>query len=141
MRAIQMLTAFALALVLGLGTARADKITASGPVKAYKGPEGELIVMVEISDGKEMLVHCKNLGGELEGKTVRYLFEDHGDSKDVYVNKKRGSKTYRSVMLTARDGAWEFYYPGKPTKTFRIRYSEDASSKIKLDDVLAAYKP
>ena len=43
--------------------AHADKITPSGPLKAYKGPEGELVVMVEINDSKEMLVYFKSSGG------------------------------------------------------------------------------
>lgn len=115
---------------------------ASGPVKAYKGPEGELVVMVEVNDSKEMLVHLQKIGGDLEGKTLLYLFEDRGDgNKDVYVNKKRGSKTYRSVILTARENQWDFYHPTKGTTHFSIRYSEEASEKVKLDDVLAGYKP
>ena len=114
----------------------------SGPLRAYKGPEGELVVMVEANDGKQMLVHVKNVDKELDGKTVLYLLEDlgHGD-KNVYVNKKRGSKTYRSMLLTARDGDWTFYHPSKAGTEFRIRYSESASGQFKIEDVLAAYKP
>jgi hypothetical protein len=119
-----------------------NKPTPSGILKAYKGPEGEQIVMVEVNDSKEMLVFFKKVGGDLEGKALLYLLEDRGDgNKDVYLNKKRGSKTYRSVLLSARDGQWEFYYPGKAKVQFVIRYSEEASEKIKIDDVLAAYKP
>jgi hypothetical protein len=98
--------------------------------------------MVEVNDSKEMLVHLQKIGGDLEGKTLLYLFEDRGDGdKDVYLDKKRGSKTYRSVILTARDSQWDFYHPTKGTTHFSIRYSEEASEKVKLDDVLAAYKP
>jgi len=144
MRAFYRISGLAIAMVLAIGLAawpaHADKIAPSGPLKAYKGPEGELVALVEISDGKEMLVYCKNLGGELEGKTVRYLLDDRGDAKDVYINKKRGSKTYRSMLLTARDGRWELYPPGK-NQSLPLRYSEEASGKLKLDDVLAALKP
>lgn len=115
---------------------------ASGPVKAFKGPEGELVVMVEANDGKEMFVHLKNLGGDLEGKTLLYLLEDRGEgNKDVYLTKKRGSKTYRSYLLTSRDGRWDFYHPTNAKVQLSLRYSEEASAKIKLDEVLAGYKP
>lgn len=115
---------------------------ASGPLRAYKGPEGELVVMVEVSDGAEMLVHLRKIGGDLEGKTLRYLLEDRGDgNKDVYLNKKRGSKTYRSSILTARNSQWDFYHPTNGKIRFSLSYSEEASEKVKLDEVLAAYQP
>ncbi len=121
-------------------TAGAPK--ASGVLKAYKGPEGELVVMVEVNEGKEMLVYLKNLGGDLEGKALLYLLEDRGDgNKDVFLNKKRGSKWYRSHLLSARDNRWEFYHPTNFKIQLQLRYSEEASGKLKLDDVLAAYKP
>jgi hypothetical protein len=118
------------------------KPAASGPLRAYRGPEGEIIVMVEANDGKDMLVHFKSLGQELDGKTVLYRIEDlgHGD-KNVYVEKKRGSKTVRSNLLSCRDGGWEFYYPGKADVQFQIYYSRHASEQFKLEDVLNAYKP
>lgn len=116
--------------------------TASGPLRAYKGPEGEMVVMVEANDGKEMLVHLRKVGGDLDGKTLLYLLEDRGDgNKDVYINKKRGSKTYRSVILTARNNSWDFYYPDNHKVQFSVYYSEEASEKVKIDEVLAAYKP
>ncbi len=115
---------------------------ASGPLRAYKGPEGEVIVMVEVNEGKEMLVHLRKVGGALDGKSLLYLLEDRGDGdKDVYLNKKRGSKTYRSVILTARDNRWDFYYPDNHKVQFSIYYSEAASEKVKIDEVLAAYNP
>lgn len=116
--------------------------TASGPVKAYQGPEGALVVMVEVNDSKEMLVHFKKVGGALEGKTLRYLLEDRGDgNKTVYLNKKRGSKTQRAVVLIAREYHWTLYYPGNAETTWSLRYSESDSSSVKLEDVLAGYKP
>lgn len=132
----------AMTLAAAAPLAHADKIVASGAVKAFKGPEGAVVLMVEINDSKEMLVLFKNTGGTIEGKTQRYLFEDLGNgSKNVYVNVKRGSKTNRSNLCSARDGEWECYVPGKPADTLQLRYSEDLSGKTKLDDVLAAYKP
>lgn len=129
-------------LLAMVAPAFAGKPVPSGPLKAYKGPEGELVVMVEANDGKQMLVHFKNLDGELDGKTLLYDFEDHGDhGKTVFITKKRGSKTYRSIMLTELDGQWDFYHPTKPTKHFSLKYSEDASGKLKIDDVVNAYKP
>jgi hypothetical protein len=154
MRTIQLvsgLVAAALAIALVSATpARADpkaaaapaRPTPSGPLKAFKGPEGELVVMVEANDGKDMLVHFKNLDKELEGKTLLYRLEDLGNGdKNVYLDKKRGSKTYRSTLVTAREGDWQFYHPIKTSTQFPIRYSEQASGKFKIDDVLSAYKP
>ena len=114
----------------------------SGPLKAYKGPEGELVVMVEVNDGKQMLVYFKNIGGGIDGKSYLYLFDDQGrGNKDVYENRKRGSKTYAAYILSARDNEWTFYHPTKPGTHFNISYSETESEKTKVDDVLAAYKP
>jgi len=113
----------------------------SGPLRAYKGPEGEVIAMVEVNDSKQMLVHFKNIGPDLEGKSILYLLEARGDDKSVYVNKKRGSKTYRSIVLSARERSWEFFHPGKPNTHFHIRYSEAATKELRLEDVLKAYKP
>ena len=96
---------FVMLCALGLLAPRAfaDKVTPSGPLKAYKGSEGEIVVMVEISDGKEMLVYFKNTGGTAEGKTLRYLFEDLGKGdKTVYINVKRARRrTARSSRARA----------------------------------------
>jgi len=115
---------------------------ASGALKAYKGPEGEVIVMIEVNDGKEMLVHFKNIGKELEGQTRLYLFEDHGrGDKQVFLNKKRGSKWYQSLILSARENRWSFYHPEKPGTHFSISYSEKDSEKFKVEDIISSYKP
>ncbi len=116
--------------------------TVSGPVRAYQGPEGALVVMVEINDSKEMLVHFKKVGGALEGKTLRYLLDDEGSGKKtVYLNKKRGSKITRAVVLLCRDYHWTLYYPGDADTTWSLRYSERNSESIKVEDVLAGYQP
>ena len=135
---------FACVLVMcaAIGSARADKIVATGPVKAYQGPEGEIVAMLEISDGKEMLVHFQHLDNALDGKTLRYLIADigHGD-KEIYIVKKRGSKTYHSIMLALRDRQWTFIHPIKHEITFELRYSEEWSGKIKADDIIKAPAP
>lgn len=114
----------------------------SGPLKAYRGPEGELIVMVEVNDSKQMLVYFKNLGGPLEGKSALYLFEDHGrGSKEVFFNRKRGSKTYRHIVLDASDNKWRFFYPDRFKTQFAITYSLKDSQQLKINDVLSAYQP
>lgn len=119
-----------------------SNLVPSSKLKAFKGPEGEVIAMVEVNSSKEMLVHFKNLGTELDGKTGLYQIADMGKGKkDIYVEKKKGSKTYRSVLLTQRDGSWEFYHPGKPGTEFHISYSEQESEKFKLEEVLKSYNP
>jgi hypothetical protein len=132
------------------GAARADdkvttkfdaKITPSGPVKAFKGPEGAIVVMLEINGGKEMLVHFKKVGGDLDGKTLRRLYEDLGEGKkNLYLDHKRGSKPYRTYLATARDGQWEVYLPGT-NNHFNIFYAEDLSDKFKADDIIKAIQP
>jgi hypothetical protein len=115
---------------------------ASGVLKAYKGPEGEVVVMLEVNDGKEMLVHLRNIDKASEGKTLLYLFEDQGRGrKHVYVNKKRGSKWYESTILTAVDNRWSFYHPTKPGTHFSLSYSESESETFRADDIIKTYKP
>ncbi len=117
------------------------KVTPSGPLKAFKGPEGQVVVMLEINEGKEILVYLKNLGGELEGKTLRYSYEDLGHgTKNAYLDHKRGSKPYRTVLLAARDNRWTFFQPKSSTE-FELTYSETASDKFRVDDIVKAIHP
>ena len=114
----------------------------SGPVKTYSGPEGEVIAMVEVNASKEMLVHFKDIGGEIEDKTYLYLIDDKGNGKkDVYFNKKRGSKTVVFAVLVLRNDQWAFYNPTKPGSTFNIKYSKVDTEKTKIEDILKNYKP
>jgi hypothetical protein len=132
---------FALVAVAAIAFAAPAKPVPSSRLKAYKGPEGEVVALVEANNSKQMLVYFKNVDG-LDGKTLLYDYEDLGEhGKNVFVDKKRGSKTYRSTMLVQRDGGWEFYHPDKSSVHFYLTYSDEASGKIKVDDVLAAYKP
>jgi hypothetical protein len=133
--------ALVIAAMLVASIAAADKIAPSSTLKAYKGPEGEIVAMVEINDGKEMLVHFRNVDPALDGKTLRYLLEVTRDGSTVYLNKKRGSKTYRSIMLTGGGGYWDFNNPIKPTMHFGVAYSESATASLKLEDVVNAYHP
>jgi len=132
-------------LFLALGFAEsafAGNPKPSGRLKAYKGPEGEIIALVPANDDKQMLVYFKNFGGDLEGKTLLYELEDRGErGKTVYINKKQGSKTFRSILLDGGDGAWDFFHPTNFKIHFSMVYSESATEKIKVDEVMKAYKP
>src|SRR5262245_44945936 len=130
-------------VLLGLtAPAAADAPKPSGPLRAYKGPEGRIIVMILVSDDKQMLVHFRGFGGELEARTLLYDVEDlgHGD-KNIYETRKRGSKKIQWNVLTERDGDWHFYHPKKSGTEFWLVYSESVSSKFKIEDVMNAYKP
>lgn len=128
--------------LFALGSAFAAAPKPSGPLKSFKGPEGEVITLVEVNDSKQMLVHMKGVGGEVEGKSLLYNLAEPGrGKKDLYVDKKRGSKTFQSFIMTNRDGRWHFYHPTKAGTEFDVSYSEEASEKTKLEDVLKAYKP
>jgi hypothetical protein len=133
-----------LLVLLGLAPAAALAGTPSpsGPLKAYKGPEGLVVVMILVNDDKQMLVHFRGIGGELEARTMLYNVEDLGhDSKNLYETRKRGSKTIQWNVLTERDGDWQLYHPRKSGTVFWLAYSESASSSFKIQDVLSAYKP
>lgn len=148
MTALRLVAVTAIALA---APARADdrpittfdpKIVPSGVVKAYTGPEGELVVMLEINAGRQMLVHFKNFGGALEGTTRRYLLDDLGHGKkDVYLQWKRGSKTYRRFVASARNGRWELYPPDKPSAQIELRFAEAASAKFTYEDLVKTLKP
>jgi hypothetical protein len=133
-----------IALVCGLASAAfADHPAASGPLKAYKGPEGQIVALVPVSDGKQMLVFVRGLGGGIDGTSRLYEYEDLGnDRKTVYWNRKAGSKTHRAYVLTDYEpGSWNFIDPAEPATSFRVKYDEASSKQIKVEDVVNAYKP
>jgi hypothetical protein len=131
-----------LGLGLGLAPALAGTPSPSGPLKAYKGPEGQVIVMMLVNGDKQMLVHFRGLGDELEARTMLYDVERVGrDRTSIYETRKRGSKDIHWNVLVERDGHWQFYHPRKSGTVFRLAYSESASSSFKTEDVLNAYKP
>ena len=133
--------ALAIAMLL-CATAAAGPPVASGPVKAYRGPEGEQVAMVEVSDGKQVLVLMKRIGGPLDGKAVLYELEDLGrGTKNVFVLKKQGSKTFRSHLLVARDNRWDFIHPTNPKVQFGLTYSQSDSEALRFEDLLKAYTP
>jgi hypothetical protein len=144
------MTTWVLAIVLGgwLPAANAEppasaRLVPSSALKAYRGPEGEIVALVEVNDSKQMLVYFKTVGHGLDGTAQLYSYEDLGeDRKSVYTTKPRGSKTYRAfVLLSAGRGAWTFIHPAKTSEHFEIRYSEKASQEITRDEALAAYHP
>lgn len=115
----------------------------SSALRAYRGPEGEIVALVEVNDSKQMLVYFKSVGHGLDGTAQLYSYEDLGeDRKSVYTHKKRGSKTYRAfVLMSAGRGAWTFIHPGKTSEHFEIYYSDKATQQITRDEALAAYHP
>jgi len=131
-----------IAFVCALAATALAKPAPSGPLKAYKGEEGEVIVTVPVNDSKEMLVLIRGVSG-LEGKALLYQFEDKGDEhQEVFIMKKRGSKSYRSYLLTGYErGSWLFINPIKTSSSFRVYFSETESKNIKVDAVVDAYKP
>jgi hypothetical protein len=58
----------------------------------------------------------------------------------VYSNYKRGSKWYRAIILTRRDGDWDLYPPGT-NASVQLAYREKESAQYKAEDLVNAYKP
>jgi len=101
--------------------------------------------MVEVNESKEMLVFFKNIGvngDEFEGKTRLYQFTDNGrQGKDIFYNKKRGSKTIQYVVLNQNNDHWTLAHPLKPAQTISLTYSQKDSEVTKFEDILKAYQP
>jgi hypothetical protein len=134
----------AIALLFGSVLAYADsKPVASSKVKAYKGAEGEVVAVLEVNSSKQVLVFFKKVSSALDGTSRLYEYEDKGnDNKEIYWNKKQGSKTQRAFVLTEYEhGSWLFINPIKTSENYRVAFSESETQAIKVDDVLAGYKP
>ena len=125
-------------LLLALtGLALAAPPVPSSRLKAYRGPEGEVVVLVEANDGKQMLVWTRD-----GGKTHLYEYEDLGHgTKNVFYMVKRGSKQARIYVLSAREGQWELYDSHLSKEPIPLRYSDKDSESIRLEDVMKAYTP
>lgn len=118
---------------LGCAASAWAQAKAIGPLKAFKGPEGQVISMIEVNDPNHMLVHFKNIGGDLEGRSRIYLLDTRSaERRDVYLERKQGSKTARFVVLSQRAGGWLFTHPSQAGVEFPLRYSE---AETKLGDV------
>jgi hypothetical protein len=134
-----------LALACWLPAAHAEpaRPVPSSALKAYRGPEGETIALVEVNDSKQMVVYFQRVGHGLDGTARLYSYEDLGeDRKSVFTMKPRGSKTYRAfVLVSAGRGAWTFIHPAKPSEHLEVHYSEKASQEVTVDQVLAACHP
>ncbi|MEQ1878637.1 MAG: hypothetical protein ABL958_18485 [Bdellovibrionia bacterium] len=114
-------------------------VKAAGPAKVFEGPEGEEIIMVEANDSKFMLVQFKNIAG-FEGTKLYNLDDQGSEKKDLYWERKRGSKTERRFVMSMRGGTWTFYHPVKNTE-FSVSYSKKESKKVKAEDIVSTYKP
>ena len=114
----------------------------SGPVRVYTGPDGEKIGLVEVEKSTKILVHYQDIGGGMERQTRLYNLEDlgNGDRAATY-QTKRGSKMIAHYVLQFKRGHWTFFHPEKENTEFKIEYSKQESEKLKLEDVLTAFKP
>jgi hypothetical protein len=81
----------------------------------------------------EVLLHFKNIGGgELQGKSKVYLYDDQGNGRaEVYFMQKKGSKNNRFVILSKRDQFWNFQDPSDYQRQFSL--STYVPEKIKKE--------
>jgi hypothetical protein len=125
--------------VLGSLSSFAASVVASNTAKAFEGKNGEKVEMVEVNNGKEVLVRMSGVGGEWEGKTILWNMEDMGDKKNIYFEKKRGSKTEQVNTLTFRFGQWQIYTEKNPNG-IDLKYSKKESEKLKTEELVSSYK-
>lgn len=112
----------------------------SGVLKSFEGPEGEIITMIEVNEGKEMVVNFKKLGGDLEGQSRIYKIGESGRNDiNVFWEVKKGSKTQMRYLLEKQNDVWTFHNPAN-SRSFRIYFSEKETKNQNLDQVLSVVK-
>lgn len=115
----------------------AEALSAQGAPKVFKGPEGQKITLLELSDDARMLVKFENVGGTEESKAIVYQWEHSSPGREeVFFEKKKGSKMKHIVLLAKRENHWIFAHPSRPGIEFDLKYSEEESKKIHLEDLL-----
>jgi hypothetical protein len=132
-----------IAFLVCLSAIADKKPVASGPLKVFHGPEGEVLAIVDVNDSKEAAVYFRGVGGELEGKTHTYLIEQgNRGERSLYYNKKiRGTKYAPWYVLRYTGKEWRFTNPAQPGVEMKLKFSKEDTKKMKIEEVLNAYQP
>ncbi len=134
-----MKTLACLILVLSGSLFAANAPVPSGVLKAFTGPEGEVVAMVEVNGAKEMLVHFQNISPEIDGTARLYTIEEEGSNRAVTYQVKKGSKMKTHYIAEYRANKWKFFNPAKAGSAIDLKYSKDETAKLKLETVLKSY--
>lgn len=105
--------------------------------RAYKGGEGEIVIMVPVKGGDLCLIHFVGIRGPWNGKTILHKREDRGGNGENYWTMHDGARWNTLV----RNYQFEVFAPGyKAANGFSVYYSDDATNAINLQSILDAWK-
>ncbi len=113
--------------------------TISGPVRAYKGPEGEQITMIPLDQNTKMLVLAHNTFGIYADQPLIYDFKFDNMMPAVgfanFPEKENALAYSMKVVLSKDQGTWtyaDFLDPaGAKMMRIKLEYSEELSAKVK----------
>jgi hypothetical protein len=122
--------------------ASADEVKPSTTAKVYRGPDGEVVTILEVNGSRQALVKLEGIGGDWDGKTFLWNLDDRGESRDLYFEKGKPGrkKTERYTPLAYRAGEWILVTPDHPREV-ELTYSKKDSKKITPQSVIEGYKP
>ena len=120
-------------LVLGLRASDLSQKYTQGLILVDKTLNREIYFFQSKEKKDEALLHFKNVGGgELEGKSKVYSYEDQGNGRaEVFFMQKKGSKKHRFVILSKRNEYWAFQDPTDFQRQFSLsEYVPEKDKKV-----------
>ncbi|MFN0061877.1 MAG: hypothetical protein ACKVPX_05095 [Myxococcaceae bacterium] len=109
-------------------------------LKAYKGPDGERVVVVRLAapNEKDAFVQVSGTDSALDGKTLKVEAAQPGDSDDLATyDLVKG----RYVVLTRRGDVWSIHLPAPKNRSVSLKYDDALTRESNADAVIKAYKP
>jgi hypothetical protein len=97
-------------------------IQLDGAAKAYRGPEGETVVLVKVKNDDAYLLKFDGVPGDWNGRVVVHREARAGSGSDYFTDVSGA----RWVSIVVRDGATELY-PHGGRGPIPVRYDESAS--------------
>jgi hypothetical protein len=106
-------------------------IQVDGPAKAYRGPEGESVVLAKIRNEDAYLVKFDGIPGEWNGRVILHREAPAGSGSDYFTDVGGA----RWVSLVVRDGD-SALYPHGGKGPIHVRYDESASKSASAQHLL-----
>ncbi len=133
-------------LVSGLASASTQYVP-SGRAKAFKGPEGEVITIVPLNHNTKLLIYAHNTYGPAAEKALVYDYRDDTLNPHAGFVPPTGAsaeikKDRQIVVLNKAKDQWVYSDVLESNKVTQIKlnYSEELSSKIKVNDLVIQAK-